>query len=160
MPGPPPKPVEQKRREGNPGKRALPDSLIVAGRGVPDKPESLTETAAVIWDEIVPQLETWGMLDRIDGLALEALCFQAALMREAMSTIKAEGTTSTGSTGQIREHPAIKTFQNAQNELRKWSERFGMDPSSRTRLGLAALKGKSLKDELDSKLGDLPTVDV
>ena len=41
----------------------------------------------------------------------------------------------------------------AQAEVRKWCEHLGLNPATRTRLGLAAVKGKTLEQALESKLG-------
>jgi len=53
MASPYPKPVEQKIREGNPGRRPLPEPMLVAGRprrGELDTPPShLAEDAQAFW---------------------------------------------------------------------------------------------------------------
>jgi P27 family predicted phage terminase small subunit len=151
--GPKPKPVERKRREGNPGKRKLPAPVLIAGRTTPEAPETLSEGAREVWDALVPRMAEVGMVDGVDTFALEALCRSAAYMQEAARQIDAEGIVIEGRNGRRYSHPASRTFWTAQAELRKWSERFGLDPSSRTRLGMQELARRSVATELEDRLG-------
>lgn len=152
--GRPPKPVEQKRREGNPGKRKLPDSVLVGGRLEPKAPSKLTPRARAVWKELIPQLQSAGVIDHVDRLCLEALCESAALMREARDQMAKEPLVVEGSTGQPRRNPLIDIFVQAQAEVRRWADLFGLHPSGRARLGLQVVKGLSLEAELDKQLGD------
>jgi phage terminase small subunit len=87
MRGRKPKPVEVKRREGNPGRRPLPEPVLIGGRAAPRMPSHLPQRAKTAWRQIVPRLDEVGMLDRVDGPALEALCVQVAIMRQATAEI-------------------------------------------------------------------------
>jgi len=152
-----PKPVEQRRREGNPGKRKLPDPVLIGGRQAPKMPVYLPSRAKTAWRQIVPALNDIGMLDRVDGPALEALCIQIGVMREAAAGLaKAKKLTATGSQGQLVRHPLIDVLNQAQGAVRQWCERFGLDPSTRTRLGLQETKRKGLNAEMADKLGSIP----
>lgn len=59
--GRPPKPVEQKRLLGNPGKRRLPSTLAVLpmANGTPDPPESLGLEGRGLWGRAWAQGITW-----------------------------------------------------------------------------------------------------
>ena len=155
MKGRKPKPVEVRRREGNPRKRPLPEPVLIGGRAAPRMPSYLPQQAKTAWRQIVPRLHEVGMLDRVDGPALEALCVQVGIMRQATEEIAAlDGLVATGSQGQPVAHPLLSVLTSAQNAVRQWTERFGLDPSTRTRLGLSELHRRSLASELHDQLGD------
>lgn len=79
-----PKPVEVKRAEGNPGKRNLPEPVLVAGRNVPvAPPPHLPDVAKDLWDEVVGALAEAKIIDRVDIPALLQLCVQFARARQA-----------------------------------------------------------------------------
>lgn len=153
MRGRKPKPVEAKRLAGNPGRRPLPEPVILGGRTAPKMPSYLPERAKTAWKQIVPRLADVGMLDAVDGPALEALTINIGLMRSAAAELKNAPTTVPGSHGNVKRHPAFDVFNTAQAEVRTWCERFGLDPATRTRLGMAELQRRSLVTELDHKLG-------
>ena len=54
----------------------------------------------------------------------------------------------------MKRNPLFDEFQIAQNEVRKWCERFGLDPSTRTRLGMQELQRRSLQAEMSTRLGE------
>lgn len=153
MRGRKPKPVEQRRREGNPGHRPLPETVLVGGRGVPKKPAGLPTEAKKAWDDLAPLLHKANMLDKADLFAFECLVLQVARMKEATAHINEHGITIEGSMGQQVENPMIRAERAAQSEVRKWCERFGLDPSSRTRMGLAEQSRKPPEKELEDQIG-------
>jgi P27 family predicted phage terminase small subunit len=154
MRGRKPKPVEVRRREGNPGRRPLPEPVLIGGRAAPRMPSYLPRRAKTAWRQIVPRLDEVGMLDRVDGPALEALCVQVAIMRQATAEIAdLDSLVTLGSKGQPVPHPLLPVLASAQNAVRQWTERFGLDPSTRTRLGLSELHRRSLASELNDQLG-------
>lgn len=149
------KPAEQKKREGNPGKRAIQEPALVGPRKAPPMPRSLTAKEKTIWKQLVPTLEDAGMLQTVDGFALEALVTEIAIMREAKSRLAKDGMISKGVAGQARKHPALQIIQDSQREIRAWCERFGLDPSTRGKITLPSNGGRELDDELDAQLGDV-----
>ena len=156
MRGRKPKPVEVRRREGNPSKEPLPDVVLVGGRpaSVPEPPEDFPEEARGAWVEVVPRLQEVGILDHVDRLALEAMCTQWARAKQAGQTIKREGLTSLGSHDQLVEHPAVATERAAHQLFLKFAEHYALTPIARTRLGLAQLQGRSLAMEMAGALDD------
>lgn len=158
-PGRKAKPTEQKRREGNPGKRPLPGTVLVSGRGAPPMPAYLPSRAKTAWKQIVPALDEIGALDRIDGPALEALCIQVAIMREATAELKKAGRLlSKGSQGQPVRHPLIEVINSSQDKILRWCERFGLDPAARGRMGLQGVAKRSLEKEMKDKLPARPVL--
>lgn len=128
--GRPPKPVEQKRRAGNPGKRALPSPLAVvpAGSIVPDMP---TVDAMEV---VAEHARAW--LAPSDQLAM-------AILRETVEE-----------RGEVRDRAMAGSFE-ARKELRQLDAQIismlsalGFDPTARARLGLVEVKRVSKLDEL------------
>lgn len=58
-----PKPTEQKRRTGNPGKRALPEKAVVellpAAVGIPDPPRPLSSAGRTLWERAWQSGRAW-----------------------------------------------------------------------------------------------------
>jgi hypothetical protein len=155
MKGRPPKPVEQKRREGNPGKRKLPEPVLVEGRPQPgslEPPKGLAPEAREAWERIVPTLEAVGILDGVDAMALEAMVTQWARAKQAGRVIDEFGHAALGSTGQLVEHPALATERSAMSLFLKFAEHYALTPVARTRLGLAELQRKNMMDEMNSRI--------
>jgi hypothetical protein len=75
------------------------------------------------------------------------------LMRRAAAELAHAPSLVPGSHGNTKRNPLFDEFQTAQNEVPKWCERFGLDPATRTRLGLSELQRRSLAAELDAQLG-------
>jgi P27 family predicted phage terminase small subunit len=131
--GRPPKPVEQKIREGNPGKRALPEPLKL-NEGKLVKPSGLPKAAAALWDELVPVLEVAGVSDRVDRAALTAMCHAWADSCAARKLIAKQGRFVPGSMGQLVEHPAVATARNSDAMFLRYAEQFGLTPAARARI--------------------------
>jgi P27 family predicted phage terminase small subunit len=152
-----PKPIEERVRDGNPGKRPLPEPMLIGGRPNLDElnepPAHLPEDAKEFWRDSVTRLVEVGIVDRVDVPALEQLAIQYARVRGAQKVIAEVGYFATGSTGQVKEHPAVKLEREATNLLLKLSEHFGLTPVARARLGLAELTRRSLASEMEEGLG-------
>lgn len=166
MRGAKPKPVEQRRKEGNPAKRKLPEPLLVGGRPLPgelmEPPEHLIDDAKDFWRKSVARLVEVGIIDRVDVPVLEQLATQYARIRAAQRVIGKQGYFVRGSVGQLREHPAVKIERDATALFLKIAEHYALTPIARTRLGLAELHRRSLETEMEAGLGkpDLVPVDA
>ena len=81
MPGPPPKPLEVKRRTGNPGKRPLPDRASTAplpgviDAGVPEPPRALRAAGKAMWGRIWSAGAVW-LAVLVDADMVLLLCEQ------------------------------------------------------------------------------------
>lgn len=137
MRGRKPKPVEQKLREGNPGKRPLPEPLKFAP-GQLDRPADLPAAAAEFWDELVPILTAAGVADRVDRASLVALCVQWERAETARRVIDSEGYFALGSMGQLVEHPALAIERQAHTLLLRFAEQYGLTAAARARIAAAA----------------------
>lgn len=149
--GRPPKPIEQKIREGNAGKRKLPAPLNLVEHG-PVKPE-LPPDASAMWDDIVPILREANVLNKVDSAALEAMCLQWERGRAARRIIAEEGLLAIGSTGQLVEHPAVQIERNAHAAFLRFATEFGITPTARARIAAAvAVAGATMRGELSKEL--------
>jgi len=153
MRGRPPKPTEIRELEGNPGKRPLPEPVRIQGKAALEKPRGMPKAAQEAWDLIVPSLLEVGVVDGVDALALEAMCLAYWQMKEAEKLLKKDGILSTGSQGQLVEHPAAGTMRAASSLFAKYAEQYALTPVARTRLGLAELQRRSMREELSDRLG-------
>lgn len=157
MRGAKPKPVEQKILEGNPGKRKLPEPLLVSGRPamheLDEPPAHLPVEAKEFWRDSVARLVEVGIVDRVDIPVLEQLSIQYARIRQAQRVLAVDGHYVRGSVGQLRPHPALKIEQDATSLFLKMAEHYALTPVARTRLGLAELHRRSLASEIGDALG-------
>lgn len=156
MKGRKPKPVEQRRAEGNPRKHPIPAPVLVGGRPsreeLMEPPEHLHEDAKSFWKEAVAKLVDVGIVDRIDIPVLEQLATQYARIRAAQRAINHYGHFTVGSQGQPREHPAVKIEREATKLFLQLAEHYALTPVARTRLGLADVHRRTLEHELSENL--------
>lgn len=148
-----PKHPAQKEREGNAGKRRIKPALELAPAGGLACPPELPAAGRALWAEVVPRLAGVGVLDEADRGALEALCFQYALVVTSREVIRKEGHYALGSTGQLVPHPAIAIEREATNLFLRLAAEFGMTPSARARIGRdAAIAKGNAKADLEAIL--------
>jgi P27 family predicted phage terminase small subunit len=157
--GPKPKPAEVRKKEGTYKPSEHGEVVVIGGR--PDSlpaPAHLTEHEVALWDEVVPPLLKVGLLDAVDAFAIEALVLSVSRWREAEELLKAEGMFVSSPNGYRIAHPAIAVAQKAQAEYRSWCARFGLTPSDRIGLGMAAVRSRSLSQDLAERIGPSPRV--
>jgi P27 family predicted phage terminase small subunit len=156
MRGRKPTPIEQRKRDGNPQNRPLPEPMLVAGRPTPNElnepPAHLPEEAKDFWRESVARLIDVGIIDRVDVPVLEQMATQYARIRQAQRVLAVDGHFVRGSVGQLRPHPALKIEQDATTLFLKMAEHYALTPIARTRLGLAELHRRSLAEEINTNL--------
>lgn len=108
-----PKPTETKKRNGNPGKRALPKAEPKFS-GDAERPAWLSVGARSVWEDLAPRMKTAGLLTSGDGEAFGMMCSLASEFRA----------------------DAQKMSANRISRLDALMQRFGMDPASRTRISV------------------------
>lgn len=151
MPGPPPKPAEQKRKLGNPGKRALrPAAKVVALPAADDDcPADLGKAGRDFWLYATTTTRSW--LAPSDRPILEMLC-QAFDRREyILQVLSQEGWSVTTDKGYPYKHPLVGTLSDLEKQMTAWMSLLGLSPADRTRLGLAEVKARSKFEELEAK---------
>lgn len=138
--GRPAKPVEQKRKLGNPGKRKLPDetsiTMIPAAEHRPEPPRPLLKYGQELWDRVWDAGTNWIS----PSTDIELLTMTCELIDE-------------------RWNLRVKVMQNDDPKMRRGLRELdrqivsnlsllGFSPSDRSRLGLAEVKAKSKLEEL------------
>jgi P27 family predicted phage terminase small subunit len=163
MRGRKPKPIEQRIAEGNPGRRPLPQPVHVDKANLDEMlepPEDLDPAAKEFWTFAVEKLTSIGVLDRVDQPALEMLATAYARVGHARDAITKYGHFTRGSSGQIKEHPAVKLERESVQTFLKLAEQFALTPVARTRLGLAQMQGRSMAAEMEDALGATELVEA
>lgn len=163
MRGRKPKSVEQRRLEGGDvSHRPLPEPLLIAGRpdlqDLAEPNEGLGVAGREFWRATVLHVVKTGMVDLVDRPALEVLARTWDEYSKADAVVASEGFFTSGTSGQIREHPALKIRARARADFFKFAEQFGLTPMARTRFGLMDLHRRSLSSELDKHLGSADVI--
>lgn len=121
-----------KRATGNPGKRALNTPPDVTP-GAPTCPSTLPAAAKAEWRRIVPLLDEYNLLTRLDGRALADYCLCCARLDEAEQDITTRGLLIQGERGLVK-NPNAQIARQYRQALVKWAELFGLSPGPRGRL--------------------------
>jgi P27 family predicted phage terminase small subunit len=154
--GPKPTPIELRKQDGSyrPDRHGTPNNLGNVPDDFMEPPDSLDETAKQMWRQAVPTLQRVGLLSVVDTAALEMLCTQYARAKQAARIIAEQGHLARGSTGQLTEHPAIRTEREAAMAFLRFAEQYALTPVARTRLGLAEMQRQTLAQDVESILGE------
>jgi hypothetical protein len=144
----PPKPIEQKRLIGNPGRRPLPKDAVelpqLSGTPVPLRP--LGVTGAAFWDEAWGKGQLW--LGRTDAWLVQ-LTAEMLDERDELRDILAERVAN-GDTDSWRDRRQLRDLERSlitNLSLMAWT------PVDRSRYGLAEVKAKSKLAEFMEKHG-------
>lgn len=137
--GRPPKPVEQKRRTGNPGKRALPGATqLAAVPAIEVAPVDLPPDTTL--DAIFDAGRAWLAASDVTAMALlrESLEERAVLRALVMQTQSTD---------------ARKALRDLDKQIIGQLSLLGFDPSARSRLGLAEVKAATTLEKLRKSRG-------
>ena len=138
--GRPPKPVEQKRLLGNPGRRPLPDTATLQQlepiRSIPQPPRQLFEAGQQLWDRVWESGLTW-ISPHSDIELLMMTCEQID------ERIKLR--TSVWNNNRSDERKALRALD---REIVNNLSLLGFSPADRSRLGVAKVKKQSKLEEL------------
>lgn len=125
----PGKPIEVKRRNGNPGKRKLPQpSQLAAVPAIPAKAYELSVAEAL--DHVLDMGVHW---------IAESDMPIVSLLREAVEDYAELRADPRSSPNQVRE---------AREQIASFLSKLGFDPTSRSRLGLAEVRAASKLEQL------------
>lgn len=137
--GRPPKPIEQKRRTGNPGKRQLPGATNLAVvPAIAADPVDLDPVDTVA--SVLEAGRAW--LATSDTLAL-------ALLRESIE----ERSMLRALVIQTQSTDARKALRDLDKQIISQLSLLGFDPSARSRLGLAEVKAATTLEKLRKSRG-------
>ena len=125
------KPAVIRKREGNPGKRPIPNEI--AGRGKPRCPDHLSDAEKRCWRAVVCSLPE-GILTRADNQVLERMAIAWALHREAARLIREGAVLVKGHDSRPTKNPALTIMRQASLEMELCGTALGLTPYARTRL--------------------------
>ena len=142
--GNPPKPIELKRKLGNPGKQALPKEsdviLIPAISEIPVPSRQLFDAGLVLWNRIWSMGQLW-ISPNTD---IELLLMTCEMLDERVRLRTFVWNTPDA----WRERKALRELEkNITNSL----SLLGFTPTDRSRLGIAEVKAKSKLEELRAR---------
>jgi P27 family predicted phage terminase small subunit len=141
--GRPPKPVEQKRKNGNPGQRKLPDlkNVIALPQIKNQPPIHLSESGKKIWLEI-RELAPW--VATTDGKLLVELCEKMDKKYELKEKLAATDYVLFTDKGYAYANPLFGMLNTVENDIVKLLSLLGLTPIDRSKLGVAEVttKGK------------------
>lgn len=103
--------------------------------GAPVKPEGMSADASELWDLVVSQMATTGLLRPLSGPALEVACETFAQWREAVRMRRERGLTAVGSQG-VGVGPWVRIEQQAGKEFRAWCAEYGITPAAERKLAV------------------------
>ena len=138
--GRPPKPVEQKRALGNPGRRPLPDAAHVIelepAKEIPEPSRDLYDQGRELWDRVWTMGSTW-ISPRTDYELLLVTCEMVDEREILRAKVLA--------TGDARERRGLRMLEQS---LVSNLSLLGLTPTDRSRLGVAEVKARSKLEEL------------
>lgn len=138
--GRPPKPIEEKRRTGNPGKRALPSKEVVvalpAAETIPEPSRPLGKHGLAFWDRVWQFGINWIS----PSTDFEVMLMTAELIDERWN-LRIKVMTE----GQARDRRALRDLERL---IDSHLSQLGLTPADRSRLGYAEVKRLSRIAEL------------
>ncbi len=136
--GRPAKPIEQKRKLGNPGKRAMPSDAIELEpvKEIPEPPRPLLKYGRDFWDRTWQMGRTWISQDS----DMELLLITCELIDERWN-LRAQ-------TMQEEDPRRRRALASVTAQLVTNLSLLGFSPSDRARLGVAEVKAQSKLEEL------------
>jgi len=152
MPGPKPKPTRLKVLQGNPGHQKLPKNEPKPRPIRPDSPAFLSETARSIWDSLVDELDTMGVLTLVDASVFAGYCSAYAEAQECDKHLAENGLTMTAPSGYSQARPEVAIRNKAWDRVAKFGAELGIGAASRSRIEVKKPDGSD-KDTAKEILG-------
>lgn len=125
-----------------------------ADRTKPKPPAGLFREARSAWTELVRELDRLGTLDSRDVHLIELAAVCLGRLRQARAAIAKTGLEVKGDRGAVVA-PALRAELAAIKELRGLLAEFGLSPTSRARLGIAAPE-ETAEEMFERTLGPHP----
>ncbi len=138
----PPKPLEVRRKQGNPGKRAFPQLVEIAPapQRTPPAPSTLKQSGKRTWAQLWVAGRIW--LGPSDEPAVRLACEQAdevTSLRRMASSLK----------DPMKRLQYVYASQAAQKLLMQSLSSLGFTPTARARLGLVVAQAAETESRLD-----------
>jgi phage terminase small subunit len=139
----PPKPNERKRKIGNPGRRPLPDLKNVItlpmADATPQPPRPLGQEGMKLWNRIWDSGRTW--ISPTSDIELVTILCESMDERTLLRLTVLRGT-------DWRDRVALRTLE---GQLVSILSALGLNPTDRSRLGVAEVKARGALEDLLSK---------
>lgn len=129
-----PKPTEQKKLAGNPGKRKINEKEPKPEVVIPPAPDHLDGPALDEWHRVTAELQKLRMITAMDRAPLVALCQAWGDYIKACEEIEKEGEVLFSDKGNAYLNPWTGIKTSAMDRILRISAEFGMTPSARSRL--------------------------
>ena len=148
--GPPPKPSELKRKQGNPGKQKLPKlaSVTALQPATAFAPAHLSEQSQQLWHKLRAEA-FW--ISNTDESNLQFLCEKLDRRNEIIVKLAASDFVLYTDKGYAYANPLVGMLSTIEVEITKLFSLLGLTPTDRTRLGVAEVKARSALDDLIAK---------
>lgn len=146
MASPRPKPSKQKKLEGTYRKdRAVKNEMKVSEvGGIPVPPAILDQIGKQVWITLCTELYNNNLLHSTDLGFIQSFCYHSQLIEKARKEIDEHGMfttlTNKGGFSYEVENPAYKILCKSEDILLKIGDRFGFNPSARTRISAPVKK--------------------
>jgi P27 family predicted phage terminase small subunit len=141
--GRPPKPIEQKRKNGNPGQRPLPDlkNVIALPPIKGDAPLHLSDAGKKMWAD-VRAMAPW--IANTDGKLLVELCEKMDRKYELQAKMAQSDFVLYTDKGYAYANPLFGMLNTVEGDIIKLLSLLGLTPIDRSKLGVAEVttKGK------------------
>jgi len=139
----PPKPNERKRKIGNPGRRPLPDLKNVItlpmADATPQPPRPLGQEGMKLWNRIWDSGRTW--ISPTSDIELVTILCESMDERTLLRLTVLRGT-------DWRDRVALRTLE---GQLVSILSALGLNPTDRSRLGVAEVKARGALEDLLAK---------
>lgn len=134
--GPPAKPDQIKRLEGNAGHRALKGTADAPEVEVPETPAIVAEdpVALELWKEQTRELKRLRLIARINAPVLAAMCMHYSRWRRAEAKVKEQGEVIETDNGYPMQNAWLTVSNKAHEQFLKAAQEFGMTPASYSRV--------------------------
>jgi P27 family predicted phage terminase small subunit len=116
-------------------------------------PANLGEAGLRAWEQSVVPLARMGAIRLGDLPTARIMCEAADERARASAIVEREGMMVTSTKGTLMAHPAIRVAQAASARFLRCAVELGCTPASRTRLGVNQVRGMTLAEELEQRLG-------
>lgn len=137
-----PKPTALKERLGNPGKRPLNDAEPQPQPASTRTPHGMSAGAKKFWRSLAADLVELGVLTAVDVPAFILMAEHYGVARAAVKELTLDSgelkLLVLDQNGMDRKHPLLQVLRDNSSAFRAFATEFGMTPSSRSRLKLAA----------------------
>ena len=143
MPGPKPQPTALKVLRGNPGHQTLNKNEPKPRPIRPDCPEFLNAAARSIWDSLVDELESVGVLTIVDASALAGYCAAYEEAGRLERFLSEAGYTVEAPSGYVQQRPEVAIRNKAWDRVDKFAAQLGIGAAHRARIDVKKPEAKA-----------------